>query len=151
MIIGPRQECKHIKLCIVEETEDFVRFYIKSQTHIGSNFAIDGKGHLFFSEKTGWYLKSLSVPEVREYEFTLFTRGIDQTLDKAKLRVSKQAFETIQETINDYNETFSGRCAEIPEEQLVYVQSRRKNVVCKPFKEAHMFVRIGTELSDFNK
>lgn len=151
MIIRPGREYKHIELCIVQETEDFVKFYIKNQTHNHTSFAIDYGGRIFFSEKTGWYLKSISMPEVRECESTLFTRGTNRVYDRMSLGVSKQVFEIIQETINDYNETFNGRYAEIPEEQLVYVMSRRKNVVCKPFKEVKTYNYVGTELSDFNK
>ena len=109
MIIKTSREYKHIELCIVAETEDSVKFYIKSQTHIRTNFAVDCMGRVFFSEKTGWYLKSVSIPEVRTYEFTLFTRGTNSSYDTQRLTVSKQVFEIIQETINEYNETFKDK------------------------------------------
>lgn len=122
MIIEPY---KHIEIEITKKTPKYTTFFIKEQTHTGSDFGSRWKE--WYCEQTRIKLQSLGYPAFYPYERRLCVRGSNYELYDKKIRVRNDYFDLIQKTINLYNEKFCGEKEN--NTGIVFCKTRRKNII----------------------
>lgn len=87
----------NIKLNVIEERENIIRFNIKEQ-----NEFIKKNSIIFKSDNIE--IKSMNVPEIRTYQgrILLFLRGANSSKNHKIMRTSKDTFKKIKEALNNF-------------------------------------------------
>lgn len=161
LIVGRR----YLELEIERIEESTVHFIIKEQTHrtdlfspkdVVRNYTESSdirykyinieKGAAFISNNTGWMLASVQRPELVKDKQILFCRGNSELYDRAWLEVDTNTFDEIKQTVDEYNNLYSGN--DITDGGIVYFKSKRKNILNDKYNKTFKG-SLYTELSDF--